>query len=308
MKSTVIKILSAPFRINSAFVRLDLTTVHNQKGQAVVEYILVLVISVSIILGAFYQLNDAFRKFTANYFGNYVTCLLEAGELPGGAGGICEGSYQKFSLAEGRPLVGNGVGDGAYGSGIDGRNGAANRNGSRDSDGSGQSEKSAPGIKANSADGAGYSGGNRFGGTDNFGKTMDREKADAEGAKASDSSGATSIGRGGYRNYNTGATDTTTSAYDQAMGRLRYVPSGKEDPKRIEKKDAIAVNDADKKQKGQKIRISDNNRKIASGSEVDGSLTLPNFIRYILIAAILIIVLFFLGGQALALKKGQEKN
>ena len=37
-----------------------------QSGQAVLEYILVLFITVSIILGVMYQFNDAFKKFLDN--------------------------------------------------------------------------------------------------------------------------------------------------------------------------------------------------------------------------------------------------
>ncbi len=91
----------------------------DESGQAVIEYILVLTVVVSMVLGGLYQLNDAFRVWADSYFGDYLACLLESGELPslGGAGGSeCTQLYKEFSLADGRPHVGDGVGGGGGGS------------------------------------------------------------------------------------------------------------------------------------------------------------------------------------------------
>src|SRR5687768_9585757 len=54
----------------------------NQRGQAIVEYILVLVVVVALIIGALSQLNEGFRQYTENLFGGYIECLIETGELP----------------------------------------------------------------------------------------------------------------------------------------------------------------------------------------------------------------------------------
>ncbi|MCB9072590.1 MAG: hypothetical protein H6623_03145 [Bdellovibrionaceae bacterium] len=86
----------------------------NQSGQAVLEYILVLVIVVGIILSTMYQLNTAFKKYVQSYFGEYIACLLETGELPSLGSGegankeICSSAYEPFSLKNGRPLAGGG--------------------------------------------------------------------------------------------------------------------------------------------------------------------------------------------------------
>ncbi|NQZ18798.1 MAG: hypothetical protein HRT44_06015 [Bdellovibrionales bacterium] len=100
-----------------------------EAGQAVVEYILMLVITVSIILGVLYQFNDAFKNYLDNYFGDYIACLLETGELPslGGDGPTsaeCNANFADFTVASGRPLVdggssGSGDGNGESGSGSD---------------------------------------------------------------------------------------------------------------------------------------------------------------------------------------------
>lgn len=54
----------------------------NESGQGVIEYILVLTITVFLIGTFLYQFSTAFRKYANNFFGEYVACLLETGELP----------------------------------------------------------------------------------------------------------------------------------------------------------------------------------------------------------------------------------
>lgn len=81
----------------------------SDSGQAVIEYLLILVVTVGITLGVVLQFNKAFQTFADNYFGNYLACLLETGELPslGLDGpdnvGICNEEFQAFSFTAGRP-------------------------------------------------------------------------------------------------------------------------------------------------------------------------------------------------------------
>lgn len=82
----------------------------NQKGQGLTELILLMIIVVGIIIGSVYQFNDAFKNFADNYFGNYIACLLESGELPAlkseeGSSGVCNSNYEDFSFQSGRPLA-----------------------------------------------------------------------------------------------------------------------------------------------------------------------------------------------------------
>jgi hypothetical protein len=89
----------------------------------VTEYILVLVVVVGIALGVLYQLNTAFKKYVQSYFGDYVACLLETGELPSFGGGdgasaqTCSANFEPFSLKNGRPFAAGGDGGKRGGSG-----------------------------------------------------------------------------------------------------------------------------------------------------------------------------------------------
>ncbi len=113
-----------------------------QSGQATTEYILLLVVVVAIIGGGLYQFNTAFQSFVQSYFGAYLACLLETGELPSLGGqasplsdpGSCNSQFQAFSLANGRPLnpgasSSSSTGSGGLNSASSGANGRPNGNG-----------------------------------------------------------------------------------------------------------------------------------------------------------------------------------
>ena len=79
-----------------------------QSGQAVIEYLLILLIIVGIVIGLMTQFHGAFRDYVDNYFGEYLACLLETGELPslgGNTPGVCNTSFQPFTFSSGRPPI-----------------------------------------------------------------------------------------------------------------------------------------------------------------------------------------------------------
>ena len=100
----------------------------NRNGQAVVEYMLLVVITIALILGlknVFSNVND----FMNAYIGDYVVCLMEYGELPelgvgdsdqkkhtSGSGRSCNERFANFNFASGRPPIGSGAGQVASGS------------------------------------------------------------------------------------------------------------------------------------------------------------------------------------------------
>lgn len=88
---------------------------HNQGGQAVIEYVLLLIITVSLLL-ATKGLFVGTQQFIMSYAGDYVVCLMEHGELPQlGVGNDDLKKHQgkakcsaKFSIAGGASLSGGG--------------------------------------------------------------------------------------------------------------------------------------------------------------------------------------------------------
>lgn len=112
----------------------------NENGQAVVEYILLIVVVISLVMGAkkaFGHVDD----FISHYIGDYVTCLMEYGELPSlgvaaadqkrhldGSGKKCDEDFAGFTFVDGRPSNGGGSGSGGPGSGGTGNTGSGNNN------------------------------------------------------------------------------------------------------------------------------------------------------------------------------------
>lgn len=74
---------------------------HSEAGQALIEYMLILMVVVVLGLSAIWRLSTAYRNYSANLFGNYFACLLETGELPGVADSICATEYQSLNLQSG---------------------------------------------------------------------------------------------------------------------------------------------------------------------------------------------------------------
>lgn len=125
----------------------------NRSGQAAVEYILLLVIIVSLVLAmknGFKNMND----FMNRYIGDYVVCLMEYGELPAlgindaqmkkhlssgdGGGRKCDQEFAGFTFEDGRPPVsgsGGGSRSGSGGSSNNGNNGKGSGSGGANKDG-----------------------------------------------------------------------------------------------------------------------------------------------------------------------------
>lgn len=283
-----------------------LTLLRGQRGQGIVEYVLVLVVVVSIILGGMYQLNTAFKTWANNYFGNYLACLLETGELPsisgtGGDSGLCNQAFKPFTLAEGRPLNPNYTPPENKGS--DGKGGGGSReqarNGSRVGGGGGSG--------GYDGYGGGYGGSGR--GNGRFSSSWGKGRA-GKGGRG---------GRGGKppAPMYTGSTDAGDYGSSQTVrqkfkvekknrldNRFAFDEEKQERPK--VKVAATVKLPQDEGQKPPKSRLKRHEKKKDRAPAADSSLNLPNFLRILIIAAIVIALVMFLGGQALQIGKSMD--
>lgn len=268
----------------------------NQSGQAIVEYILVLLVVVSILLGVMWQFNDGFRKFTTSYFGDYLACLLELGELPalgGTASGEC--NYESFALGDSPE---SGVGGGGDGSGSD-------------DDKSGDSDRSSSSGDSASSDSSGSGGGGS-------------RAAESSGRFGSNYSGSSQSGRPAAVVIGTAKDDTYTGSTEASNARVSKISGrssstiqlvdqsgGVIDPFENRKVKsapvAIAKDSRGDVAKAKKQRV-DIVRKTASKDikDEDSKIGFGDFLRWLLIAAIIIAIVFFLGGQALQIGKSWE--
>lgn len=309
----------------------------NQKGQASIEYVLVLVIVIMIGLGIVWKFNSAFRQFASSYFGQYLDCLLANGELPAIASskpGACDAQFRPFDIANGRSPVNVGSSSGSSGdsSNSGGNNSSRNSQGSKDSNSGDKSEKDSS-TSGNGAAGSSSNRSSQRNKSDNDGNPggLGSESANSLRVAAPSAAGSSSKspvsnssaesdkerdgdsdkkveladGAGGSGNSRFG------SRADVGEGRLKYVPGGRqgrgdggEETLRPEK---VPSGDRDQANGDGRVPLGKGGRKVAS-EDLDGSLGLPDFLRYLIIAAIIIALVLFLGGQAVQVSKGQDSG
>jgi hypothetical protein len=252
----------------------------SQSGQAVVEYILVLVVVVGIALGVMYQLNTALKKYVQSYFGDYVSCLLEMGELPsfGGASGAnsetCASLYEPFSLQNGRPLIASSGGNGDNG------------------DGDSNSSRSAS---------RGYSGSRVT--RNNSSLNADRN---APGQVAGTVGGKSKKELQGYSGGGDASTRYSTKSKKGGMGSRVYTKL-KMDPKEKVLNKKIDLQGALSGRNARKIAVDmDKFRPKTPVSDTSFGLSFGDYIRYLLIFGIIIVILIFFGGQINQLRKSWE--
>lgn len=265
-------------------LRSSSSRLESSSGQAVVEYLLVLIVTVGMIMGIMYQFNDAFKKYVQNYFGEYVACLLETGELPslgndvGVNASVCNASFEPFSLKNGRPLI--------------------------SSSGNSDSPNTRVGNDSTSP-----------------GRTPPRQNPSSDGSKIT----ASAAGRNGETTAGSGNDGDSSK---NIVGKYSLAPSFnyRTNRKRANgqisisgaqlnnnKKDAVDSTIAKLKNKGGNSNLRQNKlsvdprafRKIASTDE-SINLSFGDYLKYIIIFGLLILILIFFGGQLLQLKKSWD--
>lgn len=81
--------------------------ISNQRGASLVEYMLLMVVTLALVKLLSTSFAQPMNKFLNAYMGSYVQCLLEFGELPSLGGetttGECNARFEPATLADGRP-------------------------------------------------------------------------------------------------------------------------------------------------------------------------------------------------------------
>lgn len=278
-------------------------------GQALIEYILLMIVVVAVILGLMTQFGTPFRDWAKNYFGEYLACVIETGELPslGGQGGVsnseCNEYFQPFTLAAGRPPRPGG-----------GNNGGGSGGGGSSGGGSGSSN-------ADNEDSQSNEGGknkNFAGASNRKPRTANRFTPGQRGDLGSNKNGnGQGEGANNKKRY-TGSTETSTPGW--ALGSKKRMELNKQgfvdggfsyqSERRTDEveNNRVVLKKSSKGQskKAKKMLIE---RRVAEKSQTedkDPEFTLGNFIKYILIIAILIFLLIFLGGEVMNINKSMD--
>jgi len=286
----------------------------NQNGQAVVEYVLLLVITVGLVLAAKKAFNSL-DQFMNSYIGDYTVCLMEYGELPSlgisesalkkhvGAAN-CDTKFAGFTFENGRPPTGGAgasSGGAKTGSAAGSKNAAANadkadRN-SRDTDKkNGSSKKSGAGRGSSPYTRNQISRSNDLGTADGAANTGNKkvkvieDEADDENARRGRGRGygETKRARTSQLKYKT-ITGPEAEKIEKQSARLRRAPA----------KSVVATAPVTGNQFGpyKKIFSPPETKPTVIKQEDESNFAFGNILRWLIIGGMIIAIIVFFGGQ-----------
>lgn len=262
-----------------------------QSGQALVEYILLISISIALVLAFATQFYKPFGNWMQNYMGEYLQCLLDYGELPTmgsvGVDGECAQSFKPFSPVGGRPPLKN-KNKNSSGSAA-GSNFSANEKsqGNKTTFTSGTAGRSRSMVVAGGAgaDGKGAGAGE---------KQVVEKLSDSRFEKFRNSNKSTTVAQNStVQNNNTIAI--SSSRKEIIREQEKYV---KLKPGEVETGEASSKN--------KKLIISPPEKK-AEVKEEGFEWNFGQYLKFALILAIIIAIVLFVGGQILQISKSMEK-
>lgn len=289
-----------PLRVKNCKYLTGLDTLRlrrrSQSGQALIEYVLMLIITVSLVLALIAQVFKPFQTFVQSYMGDYVQCLLETGELPfasADAQTATEGCSAKFGSANWNNNASAGTGSG----------------GNNSKDPAAAVKSSSSDSSSGSSGGSTYAGSSSRNGRSYFSapRSAPRGVGDGGGNSKVIEIALDGNGAGGFFRGSTGGGYTPPARKVRAVG---ITGISEEEKKKLAKK-------ADGS--GKVIRMSDGRMPASKKTQVkkpeakpefvadDEPMTIGNFIRFLFIAALVIALLLFIGGQALQMSKSFEK-
>lgn len=283
-----------------------------ESGQGTIEYILVLLITVIIITSLIYQYNSAFRSYAEAFFGGYVSCLLELGEIPGRSGGVCQMS--DFNLSDGKIAMDGSVGEGGAG----GASGGANQGEESSSQANNQqsdSQKPESGGESNSGGGrdeamvtgGGSSPSRPIGSLRNTGRQASTPDGEVEDRKESISAPPSIIGQPTSTRVGTVARSSNRKTPLSGFGYWGQEANEREKEDRPAVASVSSKKESEDSLKPRKAKV-DVNRAPAQELEQDGSgFSFGSLLRFLLIGGIIVAIVVFFGGQIIQVTKSWEK-
>lgn len=279
------------FRLTTARPNLS----QDQSGQATIEAVLLGFISFMLVMGLVYRFNAGFRDYIDNYFGNYVVCLLETGELPAlgsGRQSVCSEALATFELGEEGPgLDGSPSGSGGGSSSASGQSDSPARSADGGSSGSGSGNIS----YVNSSRGGGSSIG-----------------SDGASSKTEGSSERGSSGDGGAPSGGSGYTIVEVRGSSRSTPRsitLKKVESGVDVQQEGEgaKKGTLTSKQNENALAATKLTFNpDSLKRTPAAEEASVEWSFGDYLRYLIILAIIIAIIILVGGQALQISKSRD--
>ncbi len=270
------------------------------------EYVLVLVTVILVFFAAggfLRQFNASFEGFIRNYYGEYLKCLLETGELPtlgyNNASSECNDEFSPFTIAAGRPQIAN---PGAGGRG----NGNVSATGSEKGEGTKAREQT---TASNNSEGRGSSGGASESSGASAGaldgpQLLDRDTGRQRNVPLSQSD----LGKNGGKSSLFAAAQTGGGGGDgNGDGRPKFVPAEGPEGERNANTGLAAAKSAEGEEKDlAPRRVPAEMNKNKSVVKAEEPWSFPDFLKWLIIAALILAMFVFFGGQAMQISKGGD--
>lgn len=266
----------------------------SQSGQGLTEYLLLLVVTVSLVLALANAYFRPMNRFLQNYVGEYIECLIDYGELPGlgysesDVEQECNTAFEAFSLARGRPRT-------------PGENSSSRRDLAGRSSGVERAEGASRSSGARVTNLNSSGGRARTAGVDSVLAQGKQQEVPVENLdetsylnqrRASASSGP--IGTGGNRTI-------------RAEGFSGVLAAERERAKRRERRLRTMASTGDSPAPAPKKFVVTAPKPKEAPAQQSIDLGLGGIFRLALILAIIIAIIFFIAGQALQITKSMEK-
>lgn len=279
----------------------------NQKGQATLEFILLIIVGIALALALTAQFFKPVGNFVNNVVGDYFQCLLDTGELPvlgGESESECTLNYEGAS-GTGLNADSAGGGRGRGGRGDQGRN-------SEDDEGSGSE---VAGGSSGGAGGSGGGGGRRRSGRRGGGKFGTGPNANVVGSQGVGESSLSDSGAGLQNKRGTGANYAAGEI--RVVHRKRFVNSGaeyqallqKEQNKKVKRTPANigkgGEDGASGSERQKKFKMQTNSKKQVEQNESE-EMDWGKYIKYLVIGGIVVAVLVFFGMQVMQATKSWD--
>ncbi|OFZ19860.1 MAG: hypothetical protein A2Z20_03655 [Bdellovibrionales bacterium RBG_16_40_8] len=291
--------------------KINTQVLRNNAGQAIVEYMLIL-IAVVVVFLLLLNFNKQFANWTTEHIGDYIACLIEVGELPilgDTTGSYCQ--YKNFTYAGGSGGPNNSGGSNNSGN-PNGTNGTNDTNGSG---GSKDKDKDKDKDDKNSTTESGT------------GSSHSRKSSSGEGGK-SDSYSSGGIKRmrmarksGSKDNNNKPSKEESDKFLDVGSGgsggakkikitrritRLKNGRAGEDErSETMTKVTGSSIEEGTKPEAKQMLVNRKPAMKNVQDDEIEG-FSFGNFMRYLLMAAIIVAIVIFVGGQLMQVAKSSE--
>jgi hypothetical protein len=300
----------------------------SNRGQGTIEYILLLVITTSMILLALGQIFRPMQSFLKDFMGTYVACMLSSGELPSihsenklkdvdsqcsfkfeGSGSLANNGSSGGGSAVGESTKNgkNSLTDSNAGGNQSNNKNSANNNSKKGSGkGSGSSDSSGGSQSANSF--AGSPSRNSLFGRKGSGSTDSGSGLDGDAGAGGKKRYVNGLNKKGDRFINSSNQRQATSANGRGIAVFGYTEgmSDKQERKIQSEARVVARLDEGMVQTAQKKVAIKPPTTVIKIEAKDEEMSLGAYLKYLLIAVIILLIVILGGGQMFEMSKSYD--